>query len=319
MQEGRASYHVKGSPKTLQVSFPARTAHKGIWWNGNELEADAIREIGSGSREYVLTLADSEETTSESPHVLRIDFYVEEQELLAWSRALELHSPRFDGVWIDRTIWRVSLPSGQYLFTQPVGVVPEFSWRRNLLFWSRVSHPEFEQLPEWMRETAGGTEFETSAQSNAYVFSSFGPVEQLEFRSMSQSTIVLLGAGAALAVGFLLLKVPVTRNAMTLLIMMFAVSLISLWYSAPVKLLMQPALLGLILAVSAATIDRVARRKQPADILTLSAPSDLIGPASSVERGVVALVGSEDPTAVRPAGTSPVEPISSSEAGSAHG
>ncbi|MAG94859.1 MAG: hypothetical protein CMJ48_14110 [Planctomycetaceae bacterium] len=319
-QEGLSSYHIKGSPETMQVSFPAPTAPRSFSWNGKELEADAIQEIGSGSREYVLTLADVAETTSESSQVLLIEFHIEEQELLGWSRALELHSPQFDGVWIDRTIWRVSLPSGQYLFTQPVGVVPEFSWQRNLLFWSRSSHPEFEQLPGWLREMSTGTDLENRAATDAYVFSSFGPVEQLEFRSMSQSTIVLLGAGAALAVGFLLLKVPVTRNAMTLLIMMFAVSLISLWYSAPVKLLMQPALLGLILAVSAATIDRVARRKQRADILTLSAPSDLIGPASSVERGVVALVGSEDPTAVRPAGgAGPVEPISSSEAGSAHG
>ena len=114
--------------------------------------------------------------------------------------------------------------------------------------------------------------------------------------------IVFVGAGLALAVGFVLLKVPATRNVFSLLLLTFVVALVALWYMEPVQVLLQPALLGLLLAVVAALIEGGLKRQRAGAVLTLSSPSDFVGPvmpASSADHLLSVAAGSEEPTAVR--------------------
>jgi len=63
---------------------------------------------------------------------------------------------------------------------------------------------------------------------------------------------------------------------LTVLILGFVVSLAALWFLEPIQLLLQPAILGLLLAIAAALIDAFFRRRRSSTILTLSSPSDFV-------------------------------------------
>ena len=130
---------------------------------------------------------------------------------------------------------------------------------------------------------------------------------------MSRSLIVLLGAGLALLAAFVLLKIPASRSVLTLAGAAFATAVVSLWHAEAVQLLLQPAILGVALAVVATVLEVLLRREPAPAVLTLSSPSDFMGPApvSSVEQFAGAIVGSDEPTAVRQAMRLP-EPVSSS-------
>lgn len=90
-------------------------------------------------------------------------------------------------------------------------------------------------------------------------------------------------AGLALLLGFVLIRIPATRHVLTFLVVGFVMSLMALWFAEPVKVLLQPAILGAAMAVIAALIDRVGRRQPQAPMVTLSSPSDFFAaPGSGV-------------------------------------
>jgi hypothetical protein len=118
---------------------------------------------------------------------------------------------------------------------------------------------------------------------------------------MNRSIIVLFGAGLALLMGFLLLKIPFTRNVLTVLFVLFAFALCSIWYMEPIQVLLQPAGLGLLLAFAAVLLDGSLKKHRPAHAATLAPPDEYSG--SSLSHSPHAYpegLGSEDPTAVRP-------------------
>ena len=80
---------------------------------------------------------------------------------------------------------------------------------------------------------------------------------------MNRSMVVLFGAGLALFAGVLLLKIPATRNVLTVLLAVFAFALCGIWYTAPMQLLLQPAALGLLLAIVAVLIDGSVQTPTP--------------------------------------------------------
>ena len=113
----------------------------------------------------------------------------------------------------------------------------------------------------------------------------------------------------------MLIKIPATRSVLTLLLLGFLLTLAGLWSMAPLQLLLQPGLFGLVLAVAAAVIDGYLKRKRTSTILTLSSPSDFVAPGSTesvIDQGHILGIGSDEPTAVRPASPPRSEPISSS-------
>ena len=141
----------------------------------------------------------------------------------------------------------------------------------------------------------------------------------MTYHTMSLSFAVLFGAGLSLAAGFVLLYLPLTRNVLTFLTVAFAVAVIAVWFPTPVELLLQPAVLGLLLAVVAAMINSVLRRGKRTPVLTLSSPSDFgirVSSASSVGKPLALGAGSEEPTVIRPTAHPHREAISAPESGS---
>ncbi len=132
---------------------------------------------------------------------------------------------------------------------------------------------------------------------------------------MSQSAIVLIGAGLALVLGLVLIKVPGTRNVLTVLVIAVLVSALGLWQTSPILVLLQPAGLGVLLAVTAAVLDGWVKRRRHARGLTITSPSGFVTSPSSIERQRAIGVGSNDFTALRADPGAMVQPVTTSEAG----
>jgi hypothetical protein len=138
-------------------------------------------------------------------------------------------------------------------------------------------------------------------QDNAYRFTCFGPPRPLSFRSMSQAGIVALGAGLTWVVSFVLLRIPAARHVLTFLTLALGVAVVALWYFEPVQVLLQPSILGLLLAMIAVTIDNSIRRDQYRRPVTVAPSEVAVGGSSLVRSSAPAAANSSDRTVTRPA------------------
>jgi hypothetical protein len=313
-----AQFRIDGTVSSVSLILPPdKIVMDAAWWGSRQLAPDEIIILDADSG--FLRLEDSE-IPSAGTRLVTVKFHSAKAAPLQWSRPHQLVAPHFTpGVWVEESIWQVSLPGNQLLFTQPAEYTPGYRWQRRGLLWSRQPLPSHAGLDEWIDTADGPAEGFEIPPGNSYRFSRFGPAASLSCRTMSLPIVVFLGAGLSLAAGFVLLYVPLTRNVLTFLFIAFAVSAIALWFPAPVQLLLQPAVLGLLLAVVAASINSVLRREKRVPVLTLSSPSDLnarLSSLSSAESAPVRGPGSEDPTVVRPAVAPDREAMTASESGS---
>jgi hypothetical protein len=154
-----------------------------------------------------------------------------------------------------------------------------------------------------------------SAGENQYLFATFGDPPALVFRAMKQWSITLIGAGTALLIGLALLWRPALRHAVTFLGVAFLVALIGIWYPAPVQLLLQPAILGVVLALVAASIESYLKRSSRAVTVTLASSSGFMAPLSSHSRSPAVGVGSNEFTSLCPPPETPQNSGRSSDSG----
>ena len=312
----QARYRLDGQVSTVVIGFPPDIAWTNIRWDQEILSRDKILETAPGSHKYRLTVSDSPQP---GEHLLTINFRSESAVPADWSRLHRFSAPSFSsGVWVAQTVWEVVLDEGQHLFTNPHSFTPQFRWKRNAIFWWRSPTEQYANLNDWIGDVEEPDEHGEFSQdhSNSYQFSRFGPTHSIEFRSMSRGYVVLLGAGLAWLAGIVLLKIPATRSVITLLTAVFAVALLGLWHSAPIQLLLQPAILGLLLAIAMVLIESSLKRTGDSTILTLSSPSEFMPPSTSMEPSFLVNAGSAVPNAVRSSSIAEPESISTSEPGS---
>lgn len=297
----RADYQLSGAVRGLTISFPAGVEPIGIRWNHTlvRLPQPQVDELGATSYSLVL-----ERSPLANP-LLSVETAQRGDLLSRFASEMNLAAPQFpDSLPILDCLWRVSLPAGQHLFVEPRGFAAEFHWQRSQLFWSRQSNRNEAELAAWVDPDASrdadalsGPAF--SGQGDDYLFSRAGAPGTMSLSVMSRPGIVLIGAGAALGLGLLLVYWPAARHVLTLLIVSFCVALLAVWFPGPVLVLLQPAGLGILLAIAAAAIQTFLRRKTAPISVTLTSPSGFMTPTSSVSPGVVVSVGSNEYTSVR--------------------
>jgi hypothetical protein len=203
---------------------------------------------------------------------------------------------------IVHSLWELELPPGQHLFIGPSDLTAEQRWQRSGLVWARQPLASYvKQRSEGFVEASALTSLNDASQ--VYAYSSIGRIEMPRFQSMGRTLILLLGAGMTLAMGFLFWNLPATRNMLTLLLVAFGVSLLSLWFLEPIQLLLQPAILGIVLAVLASLVDLKSRR--PVAIFQTPAmpgalPSIPAVPAAPVSQGYEAAPPARGSSVARP-------------------
>ena len=293
-------YLIDGDISFLTVTLPIRTDRSSlsVSWNGHVIETENLLISTTDSAESeVRILAD--DSLGRTQHVLAIEFDVEDSFSLGGLSELQTTAPRFAAdVWLADTVWEVVLPVDQHLLVYPENYSPAFSWQRQGATWTRRPNDRGVSLGDWLL-AAADADLKKSPDSqlndpqlglltnatygNAYLFSAFGHQQELQFKAMSQPAIILAGAGLALALGLVLLRIPATRHVLTILFVGFALSFAGLWHLETVQLLLQPALFGLVLAIVASIIETRVKRQQRASLVTFSSPSDFLVPGSSRE------------------------------------
>lgn len=297
-----AAFEIVGPVPVLLLHVPRQIQVEKLAVAGREIGGDriSVRQVESGAQ-YRVELG----FEGGSSRLLTVNFRTAEAFHFGWSEHRQLLLPQFPSdVWVEHLLWEVHLPFTQHLFLPPFGYSADYQWKRFGVVWRRVPLRGGPQLAEWF-----GPQYELPelpagpGDGHVYQFSRFGPAAALEFRTMSRSIVVLLGAGLALAAGFALMRIPATRNMLTGLLVAFVLAACGVWFTAPIQLLLQPALLGLGLAVIAAVIDESLRRRRRGT-LTLSPASefDLAMPTteSAMSRVGLLAVGSDEATAVGP-------------------
>ncbi len=302
-----------------------------VWWNGVEVKVEPVTRVDSaGDTEVRLRQPSLLQTATRAATETKVkpkttlwwDYVSQQPTHFVWSNRHELVAPKFAStVWIAQTIWQVVLPSDQHLLTTPRDYATQFHWQRSLLLWTRQPNFGYDRIERVLQEAAANrsevapiSTLAAGDSGSVYPLSCFGPPQPLVFWTMSRSAVVGCGAGLALLLGFVLIRLPATRHVLTFLVVGFLMSLTALWFSEPVKVLLQPAILGAAMAVIAAIIDRVGRREPQTPLVTLTSPSDFYAASGSGVRiaaaGMAASASTSPPQVVLQN-----EPISASGSG----
>lgn len=297
----RVQFRIQGAVQRLPVTVPAGIEIDAFWWNETQVPSASIRTSG---RDYELRVNGTRERDSEN--LLTIDFHGDVPVPFEWTDQHVLEWPRLPStVWVEQTAWEIILPREEHLFTTPAGFTPQFEWNRTGFVWQRLPQAQYSNPRIWIGGQDGPAELVDWTTGNTYIFSRFGPNAPLSFRTMKWWAVVLCGAGTTWILGLILLKAPGTRSLLTVPLIAVAVMTLGLWYPAPIQLLLQPSLLGMLLALVMAWIDSLVKQKEePAASLT---PVTGFGPAVSPSEAELAQslgVNTEGSTAVRHPGYS---------------
>ncbi len=256
--ESWAEFQLDHPPGRVLIQFPPATWFKeqAFLLDGEPLPASAISRRSSDSEEVTITLPAK---LSTHPR-LSVRYRTTLDRPLGLTNRIQLPLPTFPkSVWVDKTIWEMQLPQDQHLFTYPE-LVPQIQWVRNFVFWHRRATSAYLAERAEMNTPDVPQEFQFQ-DGTFFAFRGFGPVQKIEFQTMNRSLILLLGAGLTLLVGFVFWRLPATRNVFSLIVISFAFAVAGLWYVEPILLLLQPAALGVLLALTATIVDSTSRSR----------------------------------------------------------
>lgn len=304
----QADYRLSNAPERVTIRMPRKVRASGFWWNALPVRAQSGAASADGDQEFVITRPDGNDGTALV--TITASETIGPPARLLSSYALEAPVIGSD-IRVLETFWRVTVPEQQHLFTDPSGFVGENQWRRAGLVWSRRPSLSREMLEDWIDASPILEPALAESPGNTYLFSRSGAADELSFRGMAQSGIVLTGAGVALLLGLTVVRWPATRNVLSVLCVAFLAALASVWYATPVLVLLQPALLGLLLAGLAVGVDVFLKRRRgrieiglrgasefeitplPVRTAPLAAATDEFGVAHDLERDPDALAAEE--------------------------
>ena len=308
-----ALYRIQGPAPSVILTLPLHSIDWKFSLDGVELKPERIREARPNSGEFRLDIG----SLSPNPErLLAVEYRDANGSACGFVALHRLQAPSFpDSTSIGSLIWEVTFPYEQFLFLDPSGFSPEFRWQRQTVFWSRGPTPLAADVGGWL----GATFRAVGDEGNSYAFSRFGGVPTILVGSMGQSFVIFVGAGLSLLAAFVLLKLPAARTPLTLFLFAFAAAIAYLWLAEAVRLLLQPAFFGFLLAVAAASLDARIQRRRARFLLSAPSAADFVATAtspSSIERALVLPSDPEAITISRPGSQSGQQPVSASERGS---
>jgi hypothetical protein len=302
----RNEYLLTGALSGLQMTIPDDYEIEQVLIDGKPFSdtrnIDGVLSFSNISRE---------QASIPGEYRLRVDLNAPTDQMkLGWIGKLSCQAPELSTLGEESTgrnqdtLWLVELPYRQHLFVQPDLYAPLYRWKRQGVFWVRSPQMTQESLATWIG--ADPTEMDRLFVSggNFYLFHKVGPGAEISLHSMHRSVVVLAGAGLTLFICFLLLQLPATRNALTLLVIASTLAIAGVWYPTSVALLLQPAILGFCLACLAAFLDHLFRRPQlPNAVVTFEEPSLGSSQHSQIPHPPISMMepalGSEDPTEMK--------------------
>ena len=180
-----------------------------------------------------------------------------------------LHTPKIEFPQVvgarsaQRFYWQLAVPRDEHLWHPPLALTPELTWHwcpivGRLGFWERRAGLQQRDLEKWI----GAPEQNEGLPEgvNQYLFSTFGPVSQVEFVSTERRAVLLISSLAVLAIGLLLIFLPFFRHPFWLLIGGLALLVAGFWFPGPAVQVAQAATLGIVVVMIAGLANSVVRR-----------------------------------------------------------
>lgn len=267
----RAQFRVSTRVTRLPVQLPPGATAATFFWDAKQLSNHECVEFPKGSQRYIVEPEGSEHSSSEG-HLLTIDYHDKFSSTMGLSESLDVRPPILDNCSWNQVYWQIELPTGQHLLTYPPSAATLFRWQRTGLIWSRVSERDSDWLRKWITEGTSGApavdNVATERNGNSYLFRQLDSPKPLVFQTLSSPLVLLFGAGFTLLVGFLILRVTVLRHVISVLLLGLFVAIIGLWYSAPLELLLQPMIAGLLLPVAAVSLENWIRKRYESGLLS---------------------------------------------------
>ena len=251
-RQDRAVFQFTSGRKELEVSIPAGVAPDQIG-----VRLDGKRTAPAAVEDGVLTIP---LTGAASKAVICWNLAINSP-IGPPTAAMSLELPRLGRkAWVRRMYWQLVLPRNEHLL-----IVAEQFCRRIRLELARLRLGPAAAAGPGATGGLGGAPRAAAvpAETNDYLFSTFGNVERAAVHTASRSWIVLLASGAALAAGLVLIYLPGSRRPAALWTAAVALAVLGLLYPEPAWLAAQAAGLGLLLALAAALLARGAARRRP--------------------------------------------------------
>jgi hypothetical protein len=287
-----AQYRIQSPASRIALTLPAGSTEARFWFDRLPLKPERIREARPASGEYLLDIG---ALSPEPQPVLTVQYVDPDASPCGLIGFHRLSAPSFpDNTSIESTIWKVTFPFEQYLFSASPGFSAEFRWQRDGVLWDR--RPTARAVDLGPRSGAGDPETD---EGNSYAFSRFGPAQTIVVGSMAGSFVIFIGAGLSFLSAFILLRLRTARTLLSLFAFAFAVAVCCLWYGEAVRLLLQPALFGFALAFGAAVVDARIQRRGRHLLLEPPGAAEFVtaaASASSIERHLVPSADPEAPT-----------------------
>jgi hypothetical protein len=296
----RAQYRVQGTFPLLRLQLPANVSLTSVTWDDGPTDF-RLTQLPDGTSDLTINRGQRAADGRRS-QLLTVELQEPGAAIgrLADSRTLAVPVPE-PGVVCDEVVWDLHLPRNEHMLTVNPGYSLLSQWEFNGWYFGRETALTPEAAAEWIGDSSSGP----LPTGNRYVFVRNASVAPISLTTMSQSAVVLFGAGLSLLMGLMLIRWRSLRRPLTFLVLGLAMAIVSVWQSEAVKLLIQPALLGCVLAALAARIDSwmQSRRRRP-----------IVSLPQSGER-MAAIIDSELATAVNAvnAARQPVEPLRASD------
>lgn len=280
----RAVFRVSTSRPRLEIQLPPATKIDTIqtWLNG-QLTTSRLRE----GQTLVIALPPA---SGVQQHVIELSYS-------KTSSPARLYRPNLDPPTMLAagspclTYWELILPDDRLMLLQPVDFHPEMRWVWNRIYWHRQPALNQLELEMW---SGGRRETASAGGGNRYLFSVLGAPGSLSPLLFDRSSLILLASGTVLAVGLLLLQVPVLRHPALLLVLATIVISMSLLRFDAALLMAQAAGLGVVLLVVALVLKWSLSARRESVVVVRRSPSSIVERGS--KRG-------ETPALMQPAGS----------------
>lgn len=306
-----AHYRLANPPGSIPVNLPPGLELVVARWNGVRVSRPVSVELPEGARSVVLFGPNSGDRL-----LLTLELEQASGAAPGGIGLVTIAAPEFPAeLWLPRPFREVWLPENQHLLTRPDGWSVQYRWAFQGFLFARRPVLSQRQLSRWIgldedavpvasaaltstAETESDPDFDRAG--HRYLFSGGRADGPLTFRTMNRSFLVLVGAGAALVLGFLMVRMRAARSVFTFLVLGAGLALLGLWYPETVAVLLQPAIPGLALAALAAWIDGyVQHRRGQGHLLDPVGDGETSRASTQIPAPAEFPVGSEDFTAVR--------------------
>ncbi len=160
---------------------------------------------------------------------------------------------------MERFFWHLITPASEHLVNAPAMMTAEQQWMWKNGGWGRRPNLSQQDLENWIGATAQDA---VPMKTNQYLYTSIGPVIDLQVRTLGRATILLIVSGATLLIGLLLIYLPVFRHPVSLLCVGLVLLCGALLAPESILLVSQAAALGLVLVLVARILNWLVVRRQ---------------------------------------------------------